>query len=252
MLITIITVAYNCVAEIEKTILSVVRQDYDNLQYIIIDGGSTDGTVDVIKKYSDKIDYWVSEKDGGVYFAMNKGLDVAKGKWTNFMNAGDTFADSSVISRMFKDKHYSDEVGMVYGDTISICPFGSFLVPGSTSMCHQSVFCRTDLLQRFRFDTSYRIIADQKIFRQVKQNSYICQYIPVPVSRYDSYSGISATSPVRFYEELSRLDGTKRNLRWKLSVMKLYLELFLRKLKGKDALLKEEERNMRSQYQEWI
>ena len=90
-LITIITVAYNAVKDIENTILSVLNQTYPNIEYIIIDGGSTDGTLDIIKKYEDKISYWVSEPDKGIYDAMNKGTLKATGVWLNFMNAGDTF-----------------------------------------------------------------------------------------------------------------------------------------------------------------
>jgi glycosyltransferase involved in cell wall biosynthesis len=84
-LVTIVTVSYNVVSTIERTILSVVNQTYSNIEYIIIDGGSTDGTVDIIKKYMDKIAYWVSEPDKGIYDAMNKGILMAKGQWINFM-----------------------------------------------------------------------------------------------------------------------------------------------------------------------
>lgn len=72
--ISIITVSYNAAATIEQTILSVIRQDYPNIEYIVIDGGSTDGTVDMIRKYEDQIAYWVSEPDAGIYDAMNKGI----------------------------------------------------------------------------------------------------------------------------------------------------------------------------------
>ena len=96
-LISIITVSYNAVKTIEDTINSVLNQTYPNIEYIIIDGGSTDGTLDVIKKYQDKITYWVSEPDKGIYDAMNKGALKATGVWLHFMNAGDTFYDEQVL-----------------------------------------------------------------------------------------------------------------------------------------------------------
>ncbi len=83
------TVTYNAEELLEETILSVINQSYKNIEYIIIDGASTDGTIDIIKKYEEKIDYWMSEPDEGIYFAMNKAIEKATGKWINFMNAGD-------------------------------------------------------------------------------------------------------------------------------------------------------------------
>ncbi len=103
-LVTIVTVSYNVVSTIERTILSVVNQTYSNIEYIIIDGGSTDGTVDIIKKYMDKIAYWVSEPDKGIYDAMNKGILMAKGQWINFMNSGDYLYSNDVISQFFLGK----------------------------------------------------------------------------------------------------------------------------------------------------
>ena len=80
-LISVVTVSYNAVLTIEQTILSVINQTYPHIEYIIIDGGSTDGTVDIIKKYANRIAYWVSEPDKGIYDAMNKGVVVATGEW---------------------------------------------------------------------------------------------------------------------------------------------------------------------------
>lgn len=96
--ISIVTVSYNAVDTIEETIQSVLGQDYEAIEYIVVDGGSTDGTVDIIKKYSDKLSYWVSEPDNGVYDAMNKGITVASGQWINFMNSGDCFFSNHVLS----------------------------------------------------------------------------------------------------------------------------------------------------------
>ena len=113
-LISIVTVSYNAVLTIEQTILSVINQTYPNVEYIIIDGGSTDGTVDIIKKYEDKIAYWVSEPDKGIYDAMNKGVVVATGEWINFMNAGDIFTDGDVIDKLFSDSPQTHLIFLVY------------------------------------------------------------------------------------------------------------------------------------------
>ena len=96
-LVTIITVVYNGENLIEKTILSVMNQTYDNIEYIIIDGGSNDRTLNIMKKYQDGIDYWISERDGGIYDAMNKGVKIATGDFVNFMNAGDIFYSNNVL-----------------------------------------------------------------------------------------------------------------------------------------------------------
>ena len=84
-LISVVTVSYNAVSTIEQTILSVINQTYPNIEYVIIDGESTDGTVDVIKKYADRITYWVSEPDKGIYDAMNKGMGISTGDFLIFI-----------------------------------------------------------------------------------------------------------------------------------------------------------------------
>lgn len=116
-LISIITVSYNAVETIEQTILSVINQSYTNVEYIIIDGGSSDGTVEVIKRYVDKIAYWVSEPDRGIYDAMNKGIKAATGDWINFMNCGDSFVSSNTLDLLFKDQYW-DIYDVIYGNSI--------------------------------------------------------------------------------------------------------------------------------------
>ena len=97
-LITVVTVVFNGVNHLEETILSVINQTYSNIEYIIIDGGSTDGTVNIIRKYEHAIDYWVSEKDSGIYEAMNKGIVVANGEWIAILNADDSYIDMGSLS----------------------------------------------------------------------------------------------------------------------------------------------------------
>lgn len=103
-LISVITVSYNAVSTIEQTILSVINQTYSNIEYIIIDGGSTDGTIDIIRRYEDKIAYWVSEPDRGIYDAMNKGASKANGEYIAFLNSDDWYElDAVSIIAQFAD-----------------------------------------------------------------------------------------------------------------------------------------------------
>ena len=122
-LITVVTVVFNGEATLEQTIQSVVNQTYDNVEYIVVDGNSMDKTLDIIKKYEDKIDYWQSEPDKGIYDAMNKGIELANGDWINFMNSGDSFSSQSVIEQIFYGKCLKN-IDILYGDSTSIDEFG--------------------------------------------------------------------------------------------------------------------------------
>ena len=117
---SIITVTYNAERWLERTILSVLSQSYPNIEYIIIDGGSTDGTVDIIKKYEERIAYWVSEPDKGIYDAMNKGIQKATGEWINFMNAGDVYAANDVLVQLMQCEH--SEARILRGNIIRVYP----------------------------------------------------------------------------------------------------------------------------------
>ena len=109
-LVSIITVVYNGEKYLEETIQSVINQTYDNVEYIIIDGGSTDGTVDIIKKYEDRIDYWVSEKDKGISDAFNKGVKVANGDYINFQGDGDGFYSSDSLEKVFSGINPKEDI----------------------------------------------------------------------------------------------------------------------------------------------
>ena len=146
---------------------SVLSQTYANLEYIIIDGASTDGTVDMIRMNEHRLAHWVSEPDSGIYDAMNKGVRYAKGEWINFMNAGDTFYSPDSIERMFKrDVHDAD---LLYGDCVLEFENGFSIVLRARKVDavwkgmifhHQTLFTRTDVCRDHPFDTSYKVGAD--------------------------------------------------------------------------------------------
>ena len=118
MKFSIITVTYNAAPYLERTVLSVLSQSYPDIEYLIIDGQSTDGTVDIIRQYESGIAYWVSEPDKGLYDAMNKGLRRATGDYVWFLNAGDTFPSADLVQtiaqKIARRKHLPD---VIYGDT---------------------------------------------------------------------------------------------------------------------------------------
>lgn len=127
LLISVVTVSYNAVTTIEQTILSVINQTYPHIEYIIIDGGSTDGTVDVIKKYADKITYWVSEPDKGIYDAMNKGVREAKGKYITFLNAGDFYYNQDSLLQLIQKGEIDNDPDVIYGYQIHSFNYGKFV-----------------------------------------------------------------------------------------------------------------------------
>ncbi len=118
MKLTVITIVFNDRINLEKTINSVLSQTNQNIEYIIIDGASTDGTVDVIKKYNNKISFWQSEPDKGLYDAMNKGLEKATGDYLCFLNSGDLFYDDTTVEKIFNSS--DKKVDVFYGETVII------------------------------------------------------------------------------------------------------------------------------------
>ena len=120
MRITIITVCYNRSTTIEKAIKSVLNQNYQNIEYIIIDGNSTDGTQQIIEKYRDRLSHYISEPDKGMYDAINKGLQLATGDVIGLMHSDDEFYDEKVISSIVKRFNFEQNIQGVYGDGIYV------------------------------------------------------------------------------------------------------------------------------------
>ena len=118
-LVSVVTVCFNDAATIESTIKSVLSQNYNKIEYILIDGGSQDGTVDIIKKYSEHITFWITEKDYGIYDAMNKGFNHSKGEWIIYVNSGDLLYDNNSITNLVFSRDIST-MDIVYGDSIGV------------------------------------------------------------------------------------------------------------------------------------
>lgn len=173
--VSIITVVYNAVATIEQTILSVVKQDYSNIEYIIVDGGSTDGTLDIVKKYEKKIALWLSEPDHGIYDAMNKGLTHATGNYIYYLGADDCLLAPTSISQVVSFLQDNPEVDVLCASVMMVdtvyriekvysSDFSEADVLSGYNTPHQGMFVRREILQKHRFDTSYHIAADYKNF----------------------------------------------------------------------------------------
>ena len=220
--VTVVTVVFNNIGGIRATIESVINQTLP-CEYIIIDGESTDGTVDIIKEYDAYIDYWVSKPDNGIYDAMNKGIKAATGEWILFMNSGDTFHNEYVLERIFSQS-YNDNVGVIWGNTdlyregkyvtkYKNRPFYEHLSTAfrGVGICHQSTFVRTSLAKQLMFDTSYRITADFNMMYLIYKQGYTFVHNPITISHFD-LSGVSSTNASKiFLTETKRVIHNKYN-----------------------------------------
>lgn len=212
--ISIITVSYNAATVIEDTINSVLKQDYPNLEYWVIDGASKDMTCSIIEKHSSKL-HFVSEPDKGVYDAMNKGIEKATGDWILFMNAGDYFYSSSVVSDFFNNNNTYDEYSVVYGDAefrlknIAYISEASDIVDSNQYMpfSHQAAFTRTSVAKVTKFDLEYKIAADTAFFLRLVKEGHQMKHIPKVVCSYNALEGLSADNEVKRSKEIVSLQA---------------------------------------------
>ncbi|MBV1951854.1 MAG: glycosyltransferase [Cycloclasticus sp.] len=182
-LISIVTVVYNGEKYLEQTIKSVLNQDYDNVEYIIVDGGSTDKTLDIIKKYDHAIDSWVSEKDSGIYNAMNKGVSLCTGDYVAFLNADDWYVDGIIHNVFLAVK--GNDIDYVFGNVNILGGVNESRVfypqlseyKFKMPLPHPSLFIRKKFLTKFEFNESYKAIADYdfilKIIRMDLNSKYM-------------------------------------------------------------------------------
>lgn len=265
---SVITVNYNNKEGLRKTIESVIHQTYHDYEFIIIDGGSTDGSVEVLKEYETLIDYWISEPDGGIYQGMNKGIKKATGDYLNFMNSGDCFYNEKVLQNVFekqltcdiivgKDYHYNSQTQQ--GFSTILPPRISMITFYIQTLPHQSSFFKRELFDKTLYDESLKIVADIKFYIQKicvegcsvgLTNEIICKREPDGISK--SYNerriaehqavlaGFLPHGAIKDYQTLTLLDKTttykllylletSKGLKWMTYLIKILYRLIKNK-----------------------
>lgn len=196
--VTIATITYNCKDVIEKTINSVLEQTYNNIEYVIVDGGSNDGTLDVIMKYEHSIDIIISEPDNGIYDAMNKAIKIASGKWILFLNAGDLFYENNSVESIMS--LYDGNSDILFGNAMYIYDYCAFIpnfpqiskMSKYMPMCHQSTFVKLSYHKEHPFDTSFRSSGDYNFLYQAYLIDKVkFQGVNIIISIYDATEGMS-------------------------------------------------------------
>lgn len=222
--LTIITINYNNKNGLEKTVNSVLSQTFTDVEYVIIDGGSTDGSLEIIKQYAQHFSYWVSEPDKGIYNAMNKGILQAKGEYLQFLNSGDWLVNETVLSKVFEHTTTAD---ILYGNMNEISPNGDIkvqvpLVGDNLTMAnfnsnthatiqHPASFIRKTLFEKGLYDERYRIIADIKFFIDsiIIQNCTV-QYLPFVIANFN-LDGLSS-NPANWSKTINERERIFREL----------------------------------------
>jgi len=218
MKISIITVSHNSVATIEDTIKSVINQNYPDWEYVIIDGGSTDGTLEIIKKYQDKITKIISEPDQGIYDAMNKGIKLATGDIVGIINSDDFYINENVLSKVVFEFSY-DDIGAVYGDIVLVDniktdkivrfwkagDYNSNKLSSGWIPPHPAFFVRKSVYDRLgMFNLKFRIAADYELMLRFLKNGVRIKYLPETLvkMRVGGESGRSFKQRRRGWREL--------------------------------------------------
>jgi glycosyltransferase involved in cell wall biosynthesis len=227
--VTVITVCYNAATIIEETILSVVNQTYDNIEYIVIDGGSKDGTQNIIEKYSSKLTVYVSEPDNGIYDAMNKAINMATGDWVNFMNAGDKFCNNDVIDCLVSQ--IEDDTIIAYGDTMyvyksRICRKKHYQLSHlkrGMPLGHQASFISGDYHRAHPFDLAFKSSGDYDFFYKAYfKDAVKFQYVPIDVVYYEAENGMSSTNYKLVSTENAIVQGKKIDTLFRIKLQILY------------------------------
>lgn len=218
MRLSIVTINLNNKEGLEKTLKSVFEQTYEEFEYIVIDGGSTDGSKDLIVEHSSRIDYWVSEKDSGIYNAMNKGIRASSGEYLLFLNSGDYFIDCSVVLNVINEL---DETDIVQGNIIEFengkpkrdKGYGKseidFLDVFKGHFLHQASLIKRELFEKYGFyDESYKINGDTVFYANALGfGTATFKYVDIDIAYFDT-TGISS-DPKGEYTKLRQEEDSR-------------------------------------------
>ena len=237
MKVTVVTAVLNDAGHIEQTILSVISQTDIEIEYIIVDGGSKDGTLELIGKYKDKISLLISEPDRGVYDAMNKGIKYSTGDFVYFLNSGDVLLNPSILSKI-KLEELKEKNAIIYGNVIVAYGniealekprpfFNSKMKFKGIGICHQSMFFPGKLIRNEKYDLSYNIAADYDLAYRLWRKGTEFLYKDITIAKYDWGKGISS-NPYKLldvYRENARVCHQQLNpLYWAKMVLE-YIRL---------------------------
>lgn len=237
MKVTVVTAVLNDAGHIEQTILSVISQTDIEIEYIIVDGDSKDGTLELIGKYKDKISLLISEPDRGVYDAMNKGIKYSTGDFVYFLNSGDVLLNPSILSKI-KLEELKERNAIIYGNVVVAYGniealekprpfFNSKMKFKGIGICHQSMFFPGKLIRNEKYDLSYNIAADYDLAYRLWRKGTEFLYKDITIAKYDWGKGISS-NPYKLldvYRENARVCHQQLNpLYWAKMVLE-YIRL---------------------------
>lgn len=225
MKLSIVTINYNNLEGLRDTINSVLSQTFHDYEWIIIDGGSTDGSKDLIEQNQQHLSYGCSEADKGIYDAMNKGIAKANGEYINFMNSGDVYESERTLQNVFTQNHEGD---ILYGDWINVYKtkevYMSFPIDKlhtefrKRNICQQAMFYKTYLLKQKGFDLSISVWADYARNVELALSGIQYDYLPFVICRYDM-NGISASEATFEERKLDRKRINQLYPQWTLPLL---------------------------------
>lgn len=244
--ISVIMATYNAEKTVEKTIKSIITQTYKNIEFIIIDGGSKDKTIEIIKKYHKYISYWVTEKDNGIYDALNKGIERASGEYIYILGADDFFCDNNIIENVVNN--LDDDIDVLSG-SVFLMQFNmkklfnnyskeiknnldekdliNILLPP-----HQGLFVKSNIMKKYLFDIKYKLRADFKFELMMLASNLNIKFVNFPIAFY-SVEGVSNRKIIEMIEEtiliLKELGFISLNYRYK-NKMKIKIKLIFKEL----------------------